>query len=94
MRQCMVMKRSTEKVMAENVEEPQVIGESNMNPEKIFMDKVLGYMDEMSLEMDSLKAENAKLGNNFTKLEEVHGELKVRYQYTKWKYAKKEEGSK
>lgn len=70
------------------LEEPHVIGESSMNLMTIFMDKVLDHMDEMSPDMDSLRSKNAELGDKFTKLEEDHENLKLRYEYIDLKYGK------
>jgi len=53
--------------MMESVgEEPQVIGESNMNVEAIFMNNMLDQMDVLNMNMDALEAENAELREKFT----------------------------
>jgi len=52
--------------MMESVgEEPQAIGESNMNIEAIFMNNMLDQMDVLNMNMDALEAENAELRENF-----------------------------
>lgn len=50
---CVVMTRSWAKLMAYNLEEPPVIGESSMSPKTIFKNKMLDRIHEITLEMDT-----------------------------------------
>ena len=75
--------------MMESVgEEPQAIGESNMNIEAIFMNNMLDQMDVLNMNMDALEAENAELRENFIEQGESQADLKMRDEYLEWRYEK------
>lgn len=63
--------------MVDNMKEPHVTCESSMSFEIVFMKKMLDHMDEITLKMRALEAENTDLRDNFMKKEEEHENLKV-----------------
>jgi len=57
-----------------------------MSPEIVFMNKMLDLMDETTLKISALEAENVELRDNFMNQEEDHENLKVRYEYLESQY--------
>jgi len=55
-----------------------------MNSDTVFMNKMLDPMDETTLKISALEAENVELRDNFMNQEEEHENLKVRYEYLEW----------